>query len=134
MDNVIISVSALAAQRKRVNPISNDLADISTNRTPEEGAQRPENATDDAIFAGVSMENPFSTMLDKKDQPDAKEAEVMEIMENQSLTSHRSEPANSDTKAQGYVTYPRLNVTEEIADMITVTRAYKANVQPQSNP
>ncbi|HEY5514384.1 MAG TPA: flagellar basal body rod C-terminal domain-containing protein, partial [Geomonas sp.] len=38
------------------------------------------------------------------------------------------EPTHPDADAAGYVAYPNVNVVEEMADMISATRSYEANV------
>lgn len=124
MDAMMISATALSAERTRMNLIAGNLANANTTRTPEGGPYKRK----DAIFAAMSMENPFSSMMDKKSQSAAKGVEVMEIMEDQSPPRLQYEPGHPDANAQGYVTYPNVNVVEEMADMMTVTRAYEANV------
>ena len=39
------------------------------------------------------------------------------------------EPGHPDADKEGYVTYPDINVVEEMANMITTMRSYEANVQ-----
>ena len=38
------------------------------------------------------------------------------------------DPSHPDADQQGYVAMPNINVVEEMADMITATRVYDANV------
>lgn len=124
MDAMMISASALVAERTRMNLISSNLANATTTRTSEGGPYKRK----DAVFAATSMQNSFASMLDKKSQPDAKGVEVMEIVEDQRPPRLQYEPGHPDANAQGYVAYPNVNVVEEMADMINVTRSYEANV------
>ena len=124
MDAMMISASALTAERTRMNLIASNLANANSTRTPEGGPYKRK----DAMFAAMPMENPFSSMLDKKSQPDVKGVEVMEIMEDHNPPRLQYEPGHPDANAQGYVEYPNVNVVEEMADMMTATRAYEANV------
>lgn len=124
MDAMMISASALVAERTRMNLISSNLANATTTRTPEGGPYKRK----DAVFAATSTQNSFGSMLDKKSQPDAKGVEVMEIVEDQRPPRLQYEPGHPDADAQGYVAYPNVNVVEEMADMINVTRSYEANV------
>ena len=124
MDAMMISASALTAERTRMNLIASNLANANSTRTPEGGPYKRK----DAMFAAMSMENPFSSMLDKKSQPDVKGVEVMEIMEDHNPPRLQYEPGHPDANARGYVEYPNVNVVEEMADMVTATRAYEANV------
>lgn len=121
MDNVKISAFAKTAKRTQVSLVSSNIANTVTTRKPEDGSHEPK----DAMFAVVSMENPHSNMLDKKDQPEVNGVEVMEIMEdhNRHLLQYKSGHHDASTQA-----YPNVNVVKEMADIITVTRAYEGNV------
>ena len=125
MDAMMISATALTAQRTRMNLIASNLANALSTRTPEGGPYKRK----DAMFSAMPMEkNSFSSILDKKSQPDVKGVEVMEIMEDQKPPRLQYEPGHPDANAQGYVAYPNVNVVEEMADMISATRSYEANV------
>lgn len=125
MDAMMISSSALVAQRTRINLIASNLANALTTRTPEGGPYKRK----DAMFAAMSTGgNSFSSILDKKTQPDAKGVEVMEIMEDHNPPRLQYEPSHPDANPQGYVAYPNVNVVEEMTDMISATRSYEANL------
>lgn len=125
MDAMMISSSALTAQRTRMNLIASNLANALTTRTPEGGPYKRK----DAMFATMPTEkNSFASMLDKKNQPDAPGVEVMGIMEDHNSPRLQHEPGHPDANAQGYVAYPNVNVVEEMTDMISATRSYEANV------
>jgi len=125
MDAMMISSSALTAQRTRMNLIASNLANALTTRTPEGGPYKRK----DAMFAAMPMEkNSFSSILDKKSQPDANGVEVMEIMEDHNPPRLQYDPSHPDANQQGYVAYPNVNVIEEMTDMISATRSYEANV------
>ena len=38
------------------------------------------------------------------------------------------DPGHPDADEQGYVDYPNVDLTTEIADMLSATRAYEANI------
>ncbi len=124
MDAMMISATALSAERTRMNLIAGNLANANSTRTPEGGPYKRK----DAMFAAMPMENSFSSMLDKKSQPDAKGVEVMEKMEDHNPPRLQYEPGHPDANAQGYVAYPNVNVVEEMADMMTATRVFEANL------
>ncbi len=124
MDAMMISASALTAERTRMNLIASNLANANSIRTPEGGPYKRK----DAMFSAMSMENPFSSLLNKKSQSDAKGVEVMEIMEDHNPPRLQYEPGHPDANVQGYVAYPNVNVVEEMTDMMTATKVYEANV------
>jgi len=57
-----------------------------------------------------------------------REVNVVEIVEDKSAPRMQYDPAHPDANPQGYVALPNVNVVEEMADMITATRVYEANV------
>jgi flagellar basal-body rod protein FlgC len=53
---------------------------------------------------------------------------VAEIVEDKNPPRMQYDPSHPDADPQGYVAMPNVNVVEEMADMITATRVYEANV------
>jgi len=119
MDAMEVSASALVAERTRLNLISSNLANINSTRTAEGGPYKRK----DAVFTAT----PFASMLDKSAQA-VRGVEVSAVVEDTSPPRLQYEPSHPDANAQGYVAYPNINVVEEMADMISATRAYEANI------
>ena len=115
MDAMEISASALTAERTRMNLISSNLANVNSTRTAEGGPYRRK----DAIFA-VTMDEASDKMSGG--------VKIVDIVEDKSPPRLQSEPSHPDSDAKGYVAYPNVNVVEEMADMISATRAYEANM------
>ena len=115
MDAMEISASALTAERTRMNQISSNLANANSTRTAEGGPYRRK----DAVFA---------TMLDEANAKKSGGVEVVAVIEDQSAPRLQYDPGHPDAKPDGYVAYPNVNVVEEMADMISATRTYEANV------
>lgn len=110
-----ISVSALVAERTRINLISSNIANANSTRTAEGGPYRRK----DAVFAA---------MLDKAQQGTPGGVQVMEIVEDNSSPQLRYDPNHPDADPRGYVAYPNVNIVEETVDLMTATRVYEANV------
>lgn len=119
-----VSASALSAERTRMNLISSNLANASTTRTPEGGPYKRK----DAVFAATPVKTPFAGMLDKAANRDIRRVEVTQIIEDQRPPRLLYDPGNPEANAQGYVAMPNVNVVEEMADMISTSRSYEANV------
>jgi flagellar basal-body rod protein FlgC len=119
-----ISSSALSAERTRMNLISGNLANASATRTPEGGPYKRK----DAVFMATPSEDRFGRALNNAAARDALRVEVSEIVEDQTPGRLQYDPGHPDANAQGYVAMPNVNVVEEMADMITATRSYEANV------
>jgi len=54
--------------------------------------------------------------------------EVEEITESSKPFEKVFDPGHPDADKEGYVTYPNVNLMEEMADMVSATRAYEANI------
>lgn len=115
MDAMEISASALTAERIRMNLISSNLANANSTRTAEGGPYRRK----DAVFAAT---------MDEANAKMGGGVKVLDVVEDQSAPRLQYEPSHPDADAKGYVAYPNVNVVEEMADMITATRAYEANI------
>lgn len=118
------SSSALTAERTRMNLISSNLANINTTRTPEGGPYKRK----DAIFAATPLVDGFGRTLDGAANKYLKQVSVAEIIEDKNPPRMQYDPSHPDADPQGYVAMPNVNVVEEMADMITATRVYEANV------
>ncbi|WP_134627188.1 flagellar basal body rod protein FlgC, partial [Pseudomonas aeruginosa] len=55
--------------------------------------------------------------------------QVLGIVEDQSSLMPRYEPNHPAADANGYVYYPNVNVVEEMADMISASRAFQTNAE-----
>lgn len=119
-----ISASALAAERTRMNLISSNLANVNSTRTAEGGPYRRK----DAVFTATPLKegNSFGAALSRA--TDARTVAVTRIEEDQRPPRLQYEPGHPDADPQGYVAYPNISVVEEMADMITASRSYEANI------
>ncbi|MCY1403873.1 Flagellar basal-body rod protein FlgC [compost metagenome] len=55
--------------------------------------------------------------------------QVKGIVEDQSTLEARYEPNHPVANKDGYVYYPNVNVVEEMADMISASRAFQTNAE-----
>ena len=119
-----VSASALSAERTRMNLISSNLANANTTRTPEGGPYKRK----DAVFSAAPLENSFGRALDGATGQQIRQVQVSRIVEDQNPPRIQYDPSHPDADPQGYVAMPNVNVIEEMADMLTASRAYEANV------
>lgn len=112
-----ISVSGLVAQRARLNAISSNLANMST-QVNEAGENKPYQPrfvvfeTDEnvrGVHGGVGVK--------------VKSVETENV---EPLLKY--EPQSPLANEQGMVAYPNINMTREFVDALEATRAYEANV------
>ncbi|KAA0889737.1 flagellar basal body rod protein FlgC [Oryzomonas rubra] len=119
-----ISSSALTAERTRMNLISSNLANAGSTRTSEGGPYKRK----DAVFSATPLESGFNRALNSAVGQQTRQVEVTEIVEDQNPPRMQYDPGHPDANAQGYVAMPNVNVVEEMADMISASRSYEANV------
>ena len=119
-----ISASALAAERTRMNLISSNLANVNSTRTAEGGPYRRK----DAVFTAAPLKEAGSFGAALSRANDARSVQVTRVNEDQRPPRMQYEPGHPDADPNGYVAYPNINVVEEMADMITASRSYEANI------
>ncbi|SNB47064.1 flagellar basal body rod protein FlgC [Geobacter sp. DSM 9736] len=119
-----VSSSALTAERTRMNLISSNLANANSTKTAEGGPYKRK----DVVFSASPVAEPFSDALRRANRKGPAGVEVVQITEDKNPPRMQYDPSHPDADARGYVALPNVNVIEEMADMISATRAYEANV------
>ncbi|HWR03616.1 MAG TPA: flagellar basal body rod protein FlgC [Humidesulfovibrio sp.] len=125
MSALDVSASGMKAQRTYMNVISMNLANVKTTRTPEGGAYKRKSVA----FAAAPVFNPFDKEMENAENRELKGVVVRGIVTDKRPMKKVHEPGHPDADKDGYVTYPDINVVEEMANMITTMRSYEANVQ-----
>jgi flagellar basal-body rod protein FlgC len=123
-DAMAVSSSAMTAERTRMNLISGNLANAGTTRTQEGGPYKRK----DAVFSAVPVERSFSDTMKRLNLTPPGGVEISRVIEDTSPPRMQYDPTHPDADAQGYVAMPNVNFVEEMADMITASRAYEANI------
>jgi len=115
------TVSALNAERLKLEAISQNIANANVTRTPEGGPyQRKEVIVESMINQALKIEQSQSmtpSMVNAKVQNDTS-GEGPKIYD----------PDHPDADANGYVQMPNVNIHEEMVDMILASRSYEANL------
>ena len=123
LDILKISASALKAERTRMEITSSNLANIHTTRTEEGGPYKKKEVV--FIDSDISEGEGFGRMLSDRVSSGVKVAEIKESTRDFEKVH---DPGHPDADKEGYVTYPNVNLMEEMTDMIAATRAYEANI------
>ncbi len=111
-----VAVSGLKAQRIRMNVIANNIANALTTRTPRGGAFRRQMA----VFRGNQLHPTIN--------PDRFGVRVKSVKTDFSPLRQVYEPGHPDATADGYVSYPNVDVSVEMVNLVAAQRAYDANV------
>jgi len=119
-----IAASGMSAQRTNMNTISMNLANVSTTKTASGGPyQRRE-----VVFQAVPVRDDFEQHMQSEMDREVKGVKVVNIQRDDRALKRVHDPGHPDADEQGYVSYPDINVVEEMANMLTATRAYEANL------
>jgi len=119
-----ISSSGLAANRKRIEAISSNIANAQTTRTAEGGPYRRK----EAIFGSEPARDSFADILEGEIDAKAQTVHVTEVVSSNEPPILKYDPNHPDANKEGYVAMPNINVMKEMADMISAQRAYEANI------
>ena len=126
LSSLNISGSALTASRLRMDIISENIANASTTKTADGGPYRRKMVVyepeDQASFRNI-----LQTKMDSSGDTQ-KGVKVTKIVEDPSEFTPVYDPTNVDANAQGYVMMPNVDPIKETLDMMSVTRAYDANL------
>ena len=119
-----ISSSGLRANRKRMGAISSNIANAQTTRTPEGGPYRKK----EVVFGSEPARESFSEILEGELGEKAQNVYATEVISSNKPPILKYEPNHPDANEKGYVAYPNVNIMEEMADMISTSRSYEANI------
>ncbi|MFZ1830904.1 MAG: flagellar basal body rod protein FlgC [Candidatus Competibacteraceae bacterium] len=110
-----ISGSALHAQTVRLNTTASNMANIDSISS----------STDKTYRARQPV---FSTQLNEAEEA-AAGVDVLGIVESQTPLRREHRPDHPLADEDGYVNLPNVNPVEEMANMISASRSYQANVE-----
>lgn len=122
-----IGLSGLTAQRLRLDLISNNIANAQTTRTEKGGPYQRQ----DVVFM-PDEQNSFLPKLvrARRSQEGSLQGgvRVSEITSDTKTGPRVYDPTNSDADADGYVTFPNVDIVVEMTNMLSATRSYEANL------
>jgi flagellar basal-body rod protein FlgC len=117
-----ISASGLSAERLRMDTVASNIANVNTTRGENGQPYRRKIAV---FQENLNNEIDKNTGLNNQEMLGVK---AVGIVEDQSPLRKEYDPTNPDADKDGYVSKPNVNVLNEMADMISATRSYEANV------
>ncbi len=124
MNGMNVSASGMSAQRLRLDIISQNIANVSTTRDANGNVYRRK----EVVFSEKDV-TPFGDILMKTAGTAGNGVKVTQILEDTEAAMRKVfDPSHPDADEEGYVTYPNVNVVQEMTDMIDASRSYEANV------
>lgn len=120
-----ICASGMTAQRFRTDIIAENVANVNTTRTEDGTPYRRKMVT----FAERDKDT-FHTLFTNKTRRyggnGVKVAKVLDDEETDYIMKY--DPSHPDADENGYVSYPNVNIVQEMTDLIDASRGYEANV------
>jgi len=119
-----ITGTGMSAQSIRLNTTASNLANAQTVASSANETYKARHPVFSAIFDNAFL---------NEDQRGAFDADggvrVMGIVESKAPYDLRYEPYHPMANDGGYVTYPNVNVVEEMTNMISSSRSFQMNVE-----
>lgn len=116
------SASALHAERIRMEVISQNIANANTTKAENGEPYRRQLVHFESILR-KQMGQPNNVASNNLSQ-----VEATKIIEDSRPFREVYQPGHPDANKDGMVQYPNVHIHEEMADMISASRAYEANM------
>lgn len=114
------SASGLYAQRKRMDIIASNLANIETTRTEKGGPYRRKMV----VMRTAEMDQDFDTIFNSS----VKGVQIDDIVEDQTPFKKVYNPSHPDADGDGYLYKPNVDLIVETTNMLMARRAFEANI------
>ncbi len=114
-----ISASGLYAQRRRMDVIASNLANIETTRTESGGPYRRK-----MVVIGAKPIEDFNTIYNLK----LEGVQFDGVVEDMSPFKKAYNPSHPDADEQGYLLKPNVDLVIEMTNMLMARRAFEANL------
>ena len=127
-----IAGMGMSAQSVRLNTVASNLANANSPASSVDQVYRARHP----VFSAIAMDEMQSATMrgnhfaigSDNDQASFG-VQVDGIVESQAELDRRYEPNHPLADEEGYVSYPNVNVMEEMADMIAASRSFQINVE-----
>ena len=114
------SASGLYAQRKRMDIIASNLANIETTRTEEGGPYRRKMVVMKSKPVASDFKNIFNSKIEG--------VQIEDIIEDKSPFKKVYNPSHPDADENGYLLKPNVDLIVETTNMLMAKRAFEANI------
>ncbi len=121
-----IAGSGMSAQTVRLNTVSSNIANADSVTSSVGQTYRAREPVFRAVQQAVMTGNGSGSLENLG--PEAASVQVAGIIESKAPLQMKYEPSNPYADKNGYVSYPNVNVVEEMANMISASRSFQTNV------
>ena len=117
-----INTSGLNLERLKLDTISSNIANVNTTRTPDGGPYLRKEVT---FEESIKRQKSYLTGEVADKSFGVRSTGIVENEENAKIVF---EPEHPDADENGYVTYPNIDMADEMIELMTTIRTYEANV------
>lgn len=118
------SAAALDAEQTRLDVISENIANANTTHGPDGKPYQRQ---------VVVFESALQQAMNSNGNPSTPALKVARIEADQRPPIQIYDPGNPDADAKGMVSTPNINIHEEMADLISASRTFEANLAVVKN-
>ncbi len=122
-DSFAVSSSGMGIQQKRMDITAENLANTNSTQTPEGGPYQRKSLVVGSVPVGFQKSLGHFINANAVSIPT-----VMDIEKDPNSTQSIYDPNHPDANEKGFVEMPNINMTMEMVDMLTASKAYEANV------
>ncbi|WP_322978292.1 flagellar basal body rod protein FlgC [Pseudomonas sp. C11] len=122
-----IAGTGMSAQTTRLNTVASNIANAESVSSSIDQTYRARHPVFATVFQQAQGSGGGSLFAEQDEAGSG--VQVLGIVEDQSNLDMRYEPNHPAANADGYVFYPNVNVVEEMADMISASRAFQTNAE-----
>lgn len=119
-----VSASGMSAQRTRAELLVENLANSETTHTPEGGPYKRK----DVVFSSQPQTSPFSAIFQTEMSGGINGVQVSQVIEDPLPGDKRYIPGHPDADNEGYVTYPHIDPSADMVDLLGASRGFEANI------
>lgn len=120
-----IAASGMNAQSVRLNTVASNLANADSAAASEADAYKAKKP----IFSTMLMQQQQGYFESKGNGQASAKVNIDAVTESMAPSPMRYEPNHPMANADGNVFYSNVDTVEEMADMMSATRAYQSNVE-----
>ena len=121
-----IAGSGMSAQSVRLNTTSSNIANADSVTSNTDETYRARHPVFSAHLQNALDGKPFDFSANQLNAGGG--VDVLGIVESDAPLQLRYEPNHPQADENGYVSYPNVNIVEEMANMISASRSFQTNV------